>query len=165
MAKGLANDEGGLIPLVARASAPFASIEDLWRRRPACRSRPSNAWPRPTRSARLGVNRRDALWTIKGLSDAPLPLFAAADEREGRSVPEVVEPDVSLDADDGGREVVEDYRSKGLTLRQHPVAFLRQELERRRMIPARICSRPATAGGSRSPGWCSCARSRARPRA
>jgi error-prone DNA polymerase len=33
-----------------------------------------------------------------------------------------------------GREVVEDYRSKGLTLRSHPVAFLRGELELRRMI-------------------------------
>jgi error-prone DNA polymerase len=31
-----------------------------------------------------------------------------------------------------GREVVEDYRSKGLTLRQHPLAFLRAELRERR---------------------------------
>ncbi len=29
-----------------------------------------------------------------------------------------------------GREVVEDYRSTGLTLRQHPVSFLRRELRR-----------------------------------
>jgi error-prone DNA polymerase len=32
-----------------------------------------------------------------------------------------------------GREVVEDYRSKGLTLRQHPLAFLRAELRERRI--------------------------------
>src|SRR5215204_517134 len=34
-----------------------------------------------------------------------------------------------------GREVVEDYRSKGLSLRQHPLAFLRADLTQRRMMP------------------------------
>ena len=33
-----------------------------------------------------------------------------------------------------GREVVEDYRSVGLTLGRHPVAFLRQELSARGMV-------------------------------
>ena len=33
-----------------------------------------------------------------------------------------------------GREVVEDYRSKGLTLRRHPLAFLRGELTGRSII-------------------------------
>ncbi len=33
-----------------------------------------------------------------------------------------------------GREVVEDYRSIGLSLRQHPVAFLRPTLQARRMV-------------------------------
>lgn len=32
-----------------------------------------------------------------------------------------------------GQEVVEDYRSKGLTLREHPLAFLRAELRQRRI--------------------------------
>ncbi|OHT20105.1 OB-fold nucleic acid binding domain-containing protein [Edaphosphingomonas haloaromaticamans] len=34
-----------------------------------------------------------------------------------------------------GREVVEDYRHTGLTLRRHPLAFLRGELERQRFLP------------------------------
>jgi error-prone DNA polymerase len=34
-----------------------------------------------------------------------------------------------------GREVVEDYRSQGLSLRRHPLAFLRGDLRERRMIP------------------------------
>jgi error-prone DNA polymerase len=37
----------------------------------------------------------------------------------------------------GGREVVEDYRSHGLTLRSHPLAFLREELTRRAINPCR----------------------------
>lgn len=34
-----------------------------------------------------------------------------------------------------GRQVVEDYRSRGLSLRHHPVAFLRPDLKRRRVVP------------------------------
>jgi error-prone DNA polymerase len=34
-----------------------------------------------------------------------------------------------------GGEVVEDYRSVGLSLRRHPVSFLRDELKRERILP------------------------------
>jgi error-prone DNA polymerase len=132
MAKGLANADGALIAL-ARGDAPFSSIEEVWLRSKV----PVAALERLAEAdafGSLGLSRRDALWKIKGLSDAPLPLFAAADERDGRRRPETTEPDVSLAPMTEGREVVEDYRSKGLTLRHHPVAFLREELERRRMI-------------------------------
>ena len=44
----------------------------------------------------LGVNRRDALWTIKGLSDEVMPLFAAADERDRVIRSEAQEPAVAL---------------------------------------------------------------------
>ncbi|WP_262028556.1 error-prone DNA polymerase [Microvirga sp. Mcv34] len=132
LAKGLANADGAMIVL-ARGDAPFASIEDLWLRakvQVASLERLAEA----DAFGSLRLNRRDALWTIKGLGDAPLPLFAAADERDGLFRAEISEPDVPLVPMTEGREVVEDYRSKGLTLRHHPVAFLRDELERRRMI-------------------------------
>jgi error-prone DNA polymerase len=60
----------------------------------------------------LGVNRRDALWTIKGLSDEVMPLFAAADERDRVIRSEAQEPAVALTPMTEGREVVEDSRSK-----------------------------------------------------
>jgi error-prone DNA polymerase len=81
----------------------------------------------------LEISRRAALWDIKGLSDEPLPLFAAADERDRQIRPEGHEPEVDLTPMTEGREVVEDYRSKGLTLRQHPLTFLRAELTARRI--------------------------------
>jgi error-prone DNA polymerase len=37
-----------------------------------------------------------------------------------------------------GREVVEDYRSKGLSLRAHPIAFLRESLARRGYAPCSV---------------------------
>jgi error-prone DNA polymerase len=72
---------------------------------------------------------------IKGLNDEALPLFAAADERIGQLRPEADEPRVSLPAMTVGREVVEDYRSTGLSLRAHPLAFLRQHLNAKRYQP------------------------------
>jgi error-prone DNA polymerase len=133
MAKGLANADGASIVL-ARGDSSFTSIEEVWLRAEV----PVAALERLAEADAFGsmeLNRRDALWKIKGLGDAPLPLFAAADKCEGQPRLEVTEPDVSLTPMTEGREVVEDYRSKGLTLRQHPVAFLRRELDGRRIIP------------------------------
>ena len=79
------------------------------------------------------MDRRQALWAIRGLADAALPLFVAAD-RGRQPEPELVEPPVVLVPMTEGGEVVEDYRSTGLSLRRHPVAFLRQELASRKMI-------------------------------
>ncbi|WP_210493272.1 error-prone DNA polymerase [Microvirga antarctica] len=132
MAKGLAGAEGERI-VAARGIAPFESVEDLWRRAGVAvaaleRLAEADAY------GSLGLNRRDALWQVKGLGDKPLPLFAAADDRDEQRVPESVEPAVALTPMTTGREVVEDYRSKGLTLRQHPVAFLRHDLDERRIL-------------------------------
>ena len=83
--------------------------------------------------AALGLDRRAVLWAVRGLADTVLPLFAAA-ERGGAPEPELVEPAVALASLPAGGEVVEDYRSTGLSLRSHPVAFLREELRRRDMV-------------------------------
>ena len=45
--------------------------------------------------------------------------------------PEGLEPDVTLRPLTDGREVIEDYRSLQLSLRAHPLAFLRDDLARR----------------------------------
>jgi error-prone DNA polymerase len=76
----------------------------------------------------LKLTRRDASWAIKALRDDTLPLFAEADRREERIRPELIEPIVPLTPMTKGRQVVEDYRSHGLSLRSHPLAFLRNQL-------------------------------------
>lgn len=82
----------------------------------------------------FGLARREALWGIEGLRDEPLPLFAAAAAREQAVIPEAIEPAVTLRPMTAGSEVVEDYGHVGLSLRQHPLAFLREDLRRRRMV-------------------------------
>jgi error-prone DNA polymerase len=131
MVRGLANADGGMIP-IARGETPYASIEELWRRAEI----PVTALERLAEAdalGSLGVSRRDALWTIRGLSGEVMPLFEAADERDRMIRSESNEPAVALTPMTEGREVVEDYRSKGLTLRQHPLAFLRGELRERKI--------------------------------
>jgi error-prone DNA polymerase len=129
--QGLAKDDGEAI-IAARAAGPFTSIEELWRRagvKPAALERLARA----DAFQCLGLGRREALWAVKALGQAPLPLLAAADARQGRIVPESVEPQISLLPLTEGREVVEDYRATQLSLRNHPIAFLRARLAARRI--------------------------------
>jgi DNA polymerase III alpha subunit len=83
----------------------------------------------------LGLPRRDALWAVWGLGEGPLPLFAAADERERLFVPELPEEPAALAPMMRGRQVVEDYRNIGLSLREHPMSFLRNDLSERGYRP------------------------------
>jgi error-prone DNA polymerase len=134
MVRGLANADAAAI-VAARADQPFVSVDDLWRRAgvPAAalvRLAEADAF-RPS----LRLARRDALWAIKALRDEPLPLFAAASAREAKTVPEAQEPTVELRPMTAGGEVVEDYGHVGLTLRNHPVSFLRGDLRRQRVVP------------------------------
>jgi error-prone DNA polymerase len=62
-----------------------------------------------------------------------MPLFAAASARAQETVAEIHEPAVALRPMTAGGEVVEDYSHVGLTLRSHPVTFLRADLLRRRV--------------------------------
>jgi error-prone DNA polymerase len=123
MVKGLSEKDAIRI-LDARAERSFASVEDIWRRSgvpAATLEKLANADALHS----LGLSRRDALWQVRGLGERPLPLFAAADRSEAG-----LEPEVRLRPMTDGREVVEDYSAIRLSLRDHPVAFLRPELDR-----------------------------------
>ncbi len=140
MAKGLSRAEGDAI-VKARTGSHFTSIAGLRRRtrletRPlehlaeadafAClHASPPDAGPhgeaKPCNDGTIGLTRREALWQVRALPATELPLFAEE---------ECVEPETQIAAMKPSREVVEDYRSIGLTLRRHPVGFLRHTLAR-----------------------------------
>lgn len=133
MVRGLANDHAAAI-IAARQGRAFSDLEDVWRRSAV----PTAALERLAEAdgfrPAFGLGRREALWEMKALRDEPLPLFAAAADKDGRPAPEVSDVAVQLKAMTAGREVVEDYNTTGLTLRRHPVAFLRDELTRERYL-------------------------------
>ncbi|TGV15207.1 DNA polymerase III subunit alpha [Mesorhizobium sp. M8A.F.Ca.ET.173.01.1.1] len=133
MVRGLANAHASKI-VTTRADQPFASVDDLWRRAGVPQAALVQLAEADAFRPALGLARREALWAIKALRDEPLPLFAAASAREAEMVPEINEPAVALRPMTAGGEVVEDYRHIGLTLRSHPVSFLREDLARRRIV-------------------------------
>ena len=132
MVRDLANADGAAI-VTARGKQLYSNVEEIQRR--ACVGR--GALDRIGEAdgfGSLALSRRSGLWDVKGLGNAALPLFAAADERDGKLRQEAIEPTVLLAPMGEGAEVVEDYRASGLSLRAHPLAFLRDELRARKMI-------------------------------
>ncbi len=129
--KGLENHHAGQL-VAHRGEEPYSSVEEAWRRAGV----PAAALERLAEADAfrgIGLDRRQALWQVRGLAGSVLPLFAAADA--GRLPrPELVEAPVPLAPMREGQEVVEDYRSVGLSLRQHPVTFLRAALRERGMV-------------------------------
>jgi error-prone DNA polymerase len=70
----------------------------------------------------LKLDRRSALWQVRGLSDVTeLPLFACQ--------PATVDP-VSLPVMTEGEHVIIDYQTIGLSLKSHPMHFLRRQFTR-----------------------------------
>ncbi len=130
MVKGLAVAHAD--EMIARRGVGYRSIEDMWRRLRmpvAALERLAEADAFQT----LGLDRRRALWVIRGLSDTRLPLFDRVSVDAAEAGPDS-EPAVTLAAMTAGRQVVEDYRSTGLSLRRHPVSFLRPDLSARRIV-------------------------------
>ncbi|SMO96324.1 error-prone DNA polymerase [Paracoccus laeviglucosivorans] len=132
MVKGLANAHAAAI-VTARADTPFASVEDLWQRAEVPVASLTRIAEADGFHPAFGLARREATWAIKGLPETELPLFAAAARRDGRGH-ETIEPAIALRRMAAGREVVEDYSHVGLSLRRHPVAFLREDFSRRRIV-------------------------------
>ncbi len=90
----------------------------------------------------IGLDRRDALWGVRGLggwgqhkkgqngkAPAALPLFEHLEQAGFQE-----EPDVHLPAMPLGEQVVHDYATMRLSLKAHPVSFLRAQLEARRVV-------------------------------
>lgn len=125
--RGLANAHGANIA-TARGPAPYDSVEDVWRRARVPRAAIERLAEADAFHC-IAQDRRQRLWKVNGLGEAPLTLFAAADARAGLLSPEGQEPDVALTPMTAGRKVIEDYRSTQLSLRGHPLQFLRAQLD------------------------------------
>jgi error-prone DNA polymerase len=128
---GLKNEDGAALA-AARAAEPYADVNDVWRRSAVQVSSLVRLAEADAFQPSMRLARRDALWAIKALRDNPLPLFASKEDEQ--PVPEVNEVAVRLKAMTAGHEVIEDYAHIGLTLRAHPVSFLRPDLSARKII-------------------------------
>jgi error-prone DNA polymerase len=192
--KGFA--EADAARLVDARGAGYRDPADLWRKSGLGRAALERlAEADAFRS--VGLDRRQALWALKGLGEPPLPLFAVSEKaphpnplpaRRGEgehckstlknpspplggrgqgeggfsasaalespasprpSAPPGAEREKPPRSDKGelraiellprmplGEHVVEDYASLGLSLKRHPLAFLRAEFAREGLVPA-----------------------------
>jgi error-prone DNA polymerase len=127
--------------LIKRRGAGYDSIRDLWLRtglNAAVLERLADA----DAFRSLGLDRRLALWAVRGLDRVgdqdDLPLFSAS--RPAREH----EPDARLPPMPLGAHVVEDYRRLSLSLKGHPVAFMRRRLEARGILRSEALAGVAT---------------------
>jgi len=120
----------------ARQEGPFGSLDDFARRTGLSRAVLTRLAKAGTFGS-LGLDRRTALWEALGQDQKELPLF-------DRRVRETHQPDAPprpthptfLPAMSPAEEVLADYRTAGLSLRAHPLQFLRARLEKRRVVTA-----------------------------
>jgi error-prone DNA polymerase len=116
--------------VAAREAGPFADVADLQVRAglsPAVIERLAAA----DAFTSLALSRRQALWDARSLIAAPdLPLFAHAQARDqGIEVSPTRLPLMPL-----SEEVVADYQTQRLSLKAHPLAFLRASLGERGFV-------------------------------
>jgi error-prone DNA polymerase len=130
---GFSNDDGATDwadrIVAARKRRPFTSLEEFARdtglpKRALILLADADAF----RS--IGLDRRAALWAVRRLpDDVPLPLFQAAVVREqpdenAKPLPEMPLPE----------QVVADYQTVRLSLKGHPMEFLRERFTSERVV-------------------------------
>ena len=114
------------------SNRPYASVEDLRRGARV----PVHAIQRLAAAdafRSMGLDRRAALWDSRALKQAPdLPLFAHADARdEGSENAPAQLPAMHL-----AEHVVNDYQTTRLSLKAHPMRFLRDHYASRKFVTA-----------------------------
>jgi len=129
-------NDGGVKPedwaeriVAARQRRPFTSLEDF-ARDTALPKRALILLADADAFRSIGLDRRAALWAVRRLpDDIPLPLFEIAVAREQpdenvRPLPEMPLPE----------QVVADYQTIRLSLKGHPMEFLRPMFTRERVV-------------------------------
>jgi len=127
MVDGLRRRAADAIVGAVKQRGPFTSIFDLWR---ASEVSASSLHDLATADAfgSMQLDRQHATWEVRALNGKPLPLF------DGVPEPRVTGtrlPTISLSDD-----VTSDYCSVGLSLKAHPVSFLRSVLKSRQVLTA-----------------------------
>ncbi|HYO81894.1 MAG TPA: OB-fold nucleic acid binding domain-containing protein, partial [Bryobacteraceae bacterium] len=122
------NEEVGRAIETARKAAPFTSIDDLVKRVPQLRKDQIRMLARVGALNFInGVHRRDAQWDSERARRSAGPLFESIDEKEQPS---------PLERMTDVERLHSDFTGVGLTIGRHPMAFYRDEMNRRKVRTA-----------------------------
>ncbi|MGH7242350.1 MAG: error-prone DNA polymerase [Phycisphaerales bacterium] len=133
LVKGLPQDHADAISAIVNEHGQVTSLDDLQRRtRQSVSISSLRHLARADAFGSLGLTRQAALWTLHRLTDERLPLFegtecdsVAQDRDTARTLP----PRSAFD------EVSADYDRTQLSLKAHPLAFVRDELKASGVTP------------------------------
>ncbi|WP_371158504.1 error-prone DNA polymerase [Jannaschia sp. 2305UL9-9] len=111
--------------LMAHRGHPYSGVEDM-RRRTGVSKRTCEHLANADAFRSCGIDRRQALWDAKAIRNAPdLPLFAHGDAKDvGDEAPHIL-PAMPL-----REHVVTDYQTARLSLKAHPMSFMRRAMNR-----------------------------------
>lgn len=128
LVKGLARAEADLIRGAIERVGRLGSVDALWRRS-GVSVRALRCLARADAFGSMGLNRQGALWQIRPLRDGRLPLFDGAssgmEDTDGLGALPAIAPEM---------QVMHDYAHTGLSLKAHPVSFVREQLSERGVI-------------------------------
>lgn len=116
--------------IVDARSAPYATVEEL-ARRAHLPSRALRLLAEADACRSMGLERRPALWDARRVRQGVLPLFGAAETDELGA-----EEDAQLPPTPMVEHVLTDYQTTRLSLKGHPMAFLRRDFEREGVLSA-----------------------------
>jgi len=128
-------NEGDMEKLVGLRGQGYDSVRDLWLRSELSRAAIERLADADAFRS-IGLDRRAALWAVKALDARSaaerLPLFEQVGHADLQS-----EPVVALPAMLPGEQVIDDYRALSLSLKAHPVSFLRETFARQGIVTNR----------------------------
>ena len=78
----------------------------------------------------IGLDRRQALWEVSALADNPAGIY------KGQSAAKASEQDIQLPLMSLSEHVLQDYSSMALSLKAHPVSFVREKLKQMKVLAA-----------------------------
>jgi error-prone DNA polymerase len=131
MVSGLREEDGRAVVDAARAHGTFTSVEAIWRAS-GCSLHALRRLAAADAFAAMGVPRQQALWQVRALRDGDAPVLDEAAEQGATLFDMSPQP---LPAVPPLQSVAADYAGAGLSLRDHPIRFLRESLARRGAVP------------------------------
>ncbi|MCO6429366.1 MAG: error-prone DNA polymerase [Deltaproteobacteria bacterium] len=132
LVRGLEESQAEMIAKTAELCGKASSIREIWMRchQQGLRLRiPTlKLLANADAFASMGLSRREAFWQIEALPPQPLPLdsYDKFLDKEGPSLPRSTVQ----------QEMFDDYTATGLSLRSHPIQFIRPALQQRRVQKA-----------------------------
>lgn len=132
LVKGLREEDAHAMAAARRRRGPFSDIGVLWRASDV-NSASLRILALADAFGSMGLDRQHALWQVQAIHGKPLPLF---DRNNERPPADVNEQAIKLPPVAPHHEVSRDYDRVGLSLKDHPIAFIRDPLAARHVITA-----------------------------